>query len=62
MFEAFTKERTRNANERTEAYLIGRRDEKLAKEDQRMVVPLLLCCTSSATTVQKVEDSKGWKL
>ena len=32
---------------------------KTYKRDREMVEPLLLRCTSSATTVQKVKDFKG---
>ena len=62
MFEVFAKERKRNADERSEAYLVGRRDKKLVKEDRRMVAPLLLYRTSSTTIVQKAKNAKGQEL
>ena len=61
MFEAFTKERKRNIDDGPEAYLVGEMNEDM-KEDRKMVAPLLLRRTSSATTVQKAKRAKGGKL
>ena len=61
MSEALAKERKRNIDDGTEAYLVGKMNEDM-KEDRKMVAPLLLHRTSSATTVQKAKNARGRKL
>ena len=61
MFEASAKERKRNIDDETEANLVGKMNEDV-KENRKVVAPLLLCRTSSATIVQKAKNAKGRKL
>ena len=58
MSEAFTKERKRNIDDGTEAYLVGKMNEDV-KKDRKMVALLLLHHSSSATTARKAKNVRG---
>ena len=58
MSEAFAKERKRNIDDGTKAYLVGKMNEDV-KKDRKMVAPLLLHHSSSATTARKAKNVRG---